>query len=290
MSAEILIEAKGYGFTYRNAKNKALQDINLEIRKGEILGVIGPTGAGKTTLCRAIVGIVPEIHEGEIEGDLTVMGKAAVDYSVPELSSKIGYVHQDPESQLLMTNIEREIVFPLENLGYPREEIKERLENALHLVHLENYRNRHPYYLSGGQRQRVVLATALAMNPEALILDEATSEIDPIGAQEIMAVVKELNDKGKTIVLIEHNMEELSIYADRIAVLDGGKLLEHGEVNKVLADVNMLDRLDISPPEVTQLFIELKKRGLEPTSIPVRYEDAERMLTELLGGAGEAVP
>ena len=284
---EVLIAANGYGFTYRNAKSRALSGINLEVHKGEVLGIIGPTGAGKTTLCRAIVGIVPNIHEGETEGELTVMGTPVTDYTVAELSGKIGYVHQDAESQLLMTNIEREIVFPLENLGFPREEIKARLENALHLVHLEDYRNRHPYYLSGGQRQRVVLATALAMNPDILILDEATSEIDPIGAQEIMAVAKELNDKGKTIVLIEHNMEELSIYADRIAVLEGGRLLEQGKMAHVLANVDMLDNLEIYPPEVTQLFIELKKRGLPVENIPVRYEDAERMLAELLGGAKE---
>jgi energy-coupling factor transport system ATP-binding protein len=280
---EVLVEVAGFGFTYRKALTKALNNINLEIRKGEILGIIGPTGAGKTTLCRAIVGIVPHIHEGETEGTLNVMGKPVASTTVAELSGIIGYVHQDAESQLLMTNIEREIVFPLENLGFPREEIKSRLENALHLVHLEDYRNRHPYYLSGGQRQRVVLATALAMNPEILILDEATSEIDPIGAQEIMSVVKKLNDKGKTIVLIDHNMEELSIYADRIAVLQGGELLEQGEMTSVLSDIELLEKLEIYPAEVTQLFIELKKRGLPVSDIPVRYEDADRMLAELCG-------
>jgi energy-coupling factor transport system ATP-binding protein len=284
---DVLIEARDFGFTYKNAKVKAVQHINFKVHKGDIFGIIGPTGAGKTTVCRAIVGIVPQIHEGEFEGSLTVLGRPVVEYSMPELSSIAGYVHQDAESQLLMTNIEREIVFPLENLGYPRDEIKDRLEKALHLVHLENYRTRHPFYLSGGQRQRVVLATALAMNPDILILDEATSEIDPIGVQEIMAVVKELNEQGKTIILIEHNMEELSRYADHVMVLESGRLVEAGEMIQVLADVEMLDGLDIYPPEVTQLFIELKKRGLSIDKIPVRYEDAERMLADILSSAGE---
>ena len=285
---EVLIEANNLSFRYKEAKSKALEGVNLQLRKGEILGIIGPTGAGKTTLCRAIVGICPQIHEGELEGELTVMGKPVTEYSIPELASQIGYVHQDAESQLLMTNIEREIVFPLENLGLPRKEIKERLETALHLVHLEDYRTRHPYYLSGGQRQRVVLATALAMNPEVLILDEATSEIDPIGAQEIMAVAKELNDAGKTIVLIEHNMEEMSLYAHRIAVLNKGLLLEQGRMADVLTDVEMLSSLDIYPPEVTQLFIELQKRGVALQKLPATFEDAQAELARLLGRKEEA--
>lgn len=283
---EVLIELKNFGFSYKDAKTKALEGINLEIRKGEILGIIGPTGAGKTTLCRAIVGIVPQIHDGTVEGELTVLGKSVLEYTMPQLSAKIGYVHQDAESQLLMTNIEREIVFPLENLGYPRQEIRDRLENALHLVHLEDYRTRHPYYLSGGQRQRVVLATALAMNPDILILDEATSEIDPIGAQEIMAVAKELNDAGKTIVLIEHNMEEMSLYAHRIAVLNGGRLVAQDEMYRVLTNVELLEGMDIYPPEVTQLFIELKKRGLPIDKIPATYEFAREMMARLMGEGG----
>ena len=289
-NGDVLIEARDLGFTYKNAKVKALENVGFSIRQGEILGIIGPTGAGKTTVCRAIVGIVPQIHEGTLEGTLTVRGKSVLDYTMPELASIVGYVHQDAESQLLMTNIEREIVFPLENLGYPREEIKARLENALHLVHLEDYRTRHPFYLSGGQRQRVVLATALAMNPDILILDEATSEIDPIGAQEIMAVVKELNDKGKTIVLVEHNMEEMSLYADRIMVLSGGKMVRTGEMTDMLADVDMLGTLDIYPPEVTQLFIALKKRGLPVEKIPVRYDDAQDMMAKLMAGLQGGMP
>lgn len=278
-----LIEFRNFSFAYRGAKENAVEDISFCVHEGEFLSIVGPTGAGKTTLCRSMIGLIPSLFSGKQEGELEILGKPAKSYKVEELATVIGYVHQDAESQILMTNIEKEIVFPLENLGLPRAEIKKRLEDALHLVHLEDYRNRHPFYLSGGQRQRVVLATALAMQPDILILDEATSEIDPLGAEEIMTVTKELNDLGKTIILIEHNMEEVAKFADRILVLDQGRLLADDTAEKVLTDVELLDRLNIYPPEVTQLFIKLTKAGMRFDHIPVTLEDAEALLRTHLG-------
>lgn len=281
-----VIEVANFSYTYKNAGRKAVTDVSFTVHKGEFLGIIGPTGAGKTTLCRGITGIVPQIFPGKFEGEIRVLGKPTRDYTIAELAGIIGYVHQDAESQLLMTNIEKEIVFPLENLGVPREEIKERLEKALRLVHLEQYRNRHPYYLSGGQRQRVVLATVLAMNPDILILDEATSEIDPLGAEEIMAVARELNELGKTIILIEHNMEELALYADRIIVLEDGVKLAEGPAKKVLADKEMTEKLDLYPPEVTQLALALLRKGIKLNDIPVELTEAEALLGRVLAAAG----
>ena len=240
-----VIEVNNFSFTYKNAQRKAVKDVSFTVKKGEFLGIIGPTGAGKTTICRGITGIVPQIFPGKFEGEILVQGKPTQEYSIAELAGIIGYVHQDAESQLLMTNIEKEIVFPLENLGIPREEIKERLERALRLVHLEQYRNRHPYYLSGGQRQRVVLATALAMNRIFSFLTRLLRD-RPLGAEEIMAW-RELNELGKTIILIEHNMEELALYADRIIVLEDGVKLAEGPQSRILADREMTEKLDLYP-------------------------------------------
>lgn len=279
---ESLIKVSNYSFTYRNAKTKAVDDVSFHVNKGEFLAVIGPTGSGKTTICRSIVGLIPHLYDGKSSGSIEVLGKPVESYSIEHLASVVGYVHQDAESQILMTNVEKEIVFPLENLGIEREVIKDRLERVLRLVHLEDYRNRHPFYLSGGQRQRVVLATVLAMNPDILILDEAVSEIDPLGAEEIITVAKELNDLGKTIIFIEHNMEEVSRFSDRIVVLEEGKQLAEGITQEVLTNVEMLDKLQIYPPEVTQLFIELSKRGVEMDKIPININDAVELLRELL--------
>lgn len=281
--AEYAIEIENLSFTYRNAQEKALDNISLRVRKGEILGIIGPTGAGKTTLCRCITGIIPEVYGGRLEGKILVQGRDVRQCNVVQLAGMVGYVQQDAESQLLMTDIEKEIVFPLENLGLPREEIGRRLERALKLVRLEPYRYRHPFYLSGGQKQRVVLAAALAMNPEILILDEATSEVDPIGAEEILSVVRDINQEGKTVILIEHNMEELAQYAHRIAVLEKGQKIIEGETKEVLSNVQLLETLDIYPPEVTQLAVELHKRGIPLPSFPIELEEAKDLLSQILG-------
>jgi energy-coupling factor transport system ATP-binding protein len=260
--------------------------VSLTINKNEFLAIIGPTGAGKTTICRSIAGLIPELYPGKSSGTIQIMGKPVSEYRVEEIAGFIGYVHQDAESQILMTNVEKEIAFPLENLALPRDEIVERVENALKLVHLEQYRNRHPFYLSGGQRQRVVLATALAMNPDILILDEAVSEIDPLGAEEIVNVAKELKDMGKTIVFIEHNMEEIARYADRIIVLSDGQVVADDKTEDVLCNMELLERLDIYPPEITQLFIELKRRGVPGIDrIPINPEEGRDMLNNILRAA-----
>ncbi len=279
---DTLIELSNYSFSYHGAKVKALDDISFKINKGEYVSIIGPTGAGKTTICRSFLQLIPTLYNGQISGDILVQGKPIRDYTVAQLSAVIGYVHQDAESQIMMTNVEKEIAFPLENLGIPRDEIIERVENALKLVHLENYRTRHPYYLSGGQRQRVVLATALAMNPDVLVFDEATSEIDPLGAEEILTVTKELNDMGKTIIMIEHNMEEIARFSDRIILLNEGKILADDATEKVLTNTELMSKLNFFPPEVTQLFVALQEKGICVDKCPLTVEDGIESLKRVL--------
>lgn len=282
-SAETIIEVKDYSFRYNHSKKLAVEHVSFDIHKGEFLAIIGPTGAGKTTVCRSIVRLIPEIYPGKSWGDILIGGQSVTKMAASQISSFVGYVHQDAESQILMSNVEKEIAFPLENLAVPRDEMKVRVERALKLVHLEDYRDRHPYYLSGGQRQRVVLATALAMDPDVLILDEAVSEIDPLGAEEITSVAKELNDLGKTIVFIEHNMEEVAKFADRIVVLDQGHVMADGSTKDILCDMGLMNQLDLFPPEVTQVFVELQKRGIPVEEMPIEVEDAKVKLRKLLG-------
>jgi energy-coupling factor transporter ATP-binding protein EcfA2 len=277
-----LIELKNINFTYRQSKTPALKNINLAIEKGEFVGVIGPTGAGKSTLCWTIVGVVPQIMRGKLSGSVLVKELPADKTPVARIAQIVGLVQQDAEAQLLMTDIEKEITFPLENLALPREEIGKRLNYVLDLVGLRENRLRHPFYLSGGQKQRVAVAAVLAMEPDVLILDEATSELDPVGAEEIHDLAGSLKKEGKTIVMVEHNIDELACHADRIVVMNQGEIVRDGPARQVLSEVDSLVALGIYPPQATQVAYHLQKEhGVKFKQFPTNIEEAEEAFTSL---------
>lgn len=268
-----IIELNNVTFRYRGSKNLALKDISLAIEPGEFVGIIGPTGAGKSTLSWVILGVAPQILLGKLTGSVTVKGQDPSKTPVAKIAQIVGLVQQDAEAQLLMTDIEKEIVFPLENLNLPREEIDRRCNYVLDLVNLRRERLRHPFYLSGGQKQRVALAAVLAMEPEVIILDEATSELDPIGAEEIHNLAGDLKKRGKTILMIEHNIDELAKHADRIIVLDQGEKVKDGETREVLSEIDFLGRLGIYPPQVTQVAFYLRQSGYDIDPLPITLEE-----------------
>jgi energy-coupling factor transport system ATP-binding protein len=280
-----LIELKDVSFTYRGSKTLALKNISLSIEPGEFVGIIGPTGAGKSTLCWAIVGVVPQIISGKLAGEISVKGLPSNRTPVAKISQIVGLVQQDAEAQLLMTDIEKEIAFPLENLCLPREEIERRLNYVLDLVGLRAEALRHPFYLSGGQKQRVAVAASLAMEPEVLILDEATSELDPLGAEEVHNLAGALKANGKTILMVEHNIDELAKHADRIVVMDRGEICKDGPTREVLSDVDFLVSLGIYPPQVTQVAQQLIAMGysgeIEGGQLPITVDEGLATIKKL---------
>lgn len=276
-----IIQVENLTFTYRGSTESALKNISLSVEPGEFVGLIGPTGAGKSTLCWALVGVVPQILRGRLEGQIMVNGLFPSRQPVAEVAQTVGLVQQDAEAQLLMTDIEKEIVFPLENLSLPRAEIARRLEWVLDLVKLRDDRLRHPYYLSGGQKQRVAVAAVLAMLPEILILDEATSELDPLGAEEVLELAVQLKARGKTIIMVEHNIDELAKHADRIIVLDRGEKVREGLAQEILTDVPFLNQLGIYPPQVTQVAYDLVERGLLTGPLPLTLQEGLKTLSRL---------
>jgi len=276
-----LIELHDINFTYRGSKIPALKNVSLSIEAGEFVGIIGPTGAGKSTLCWVISGVIPQIILGRLKGNVTVKGLPANKTPVAEISQIIGLVQQDAEAQLLMTDIEKEITFPLENLQLPPSEIDRRLNKVLDLVGLHNERYRHPFYLSGGQKQRVAVAASLAMEPEVLILDEATSELDPLGAEEVHNLAGSLKKEGKTIIMVEHNIDELAKVADRIVVMDQGEILMDAPVREVLSRVDFLQGLGIYPPQVTQTAYALQKMGITLDQMPITFEEGLEIFSRL---------
>jgi energy-coupling factor transport system ATP-binding protein len=282
-----IIEINDVTFKYRGSKTPALNNFSLSIEPGEFVGILGPTGAGKSTLCWVIVGVAPQILLGKLSGSVLVKGLKSNKTPIADITQIVGLVQQDAEAQLLMTDIEKEIVFPLENLRLPREEIDRRLNYVLDLVNLRENRFRHPFYLSGGQKQRVAVAAALAMEPEVLILDEATSELDPVGAEEVHDLAGSLKKQGKTIIMVEHNIDELTKHADRIVIINEGEKVKDGPTREVLGDVDYLHSLGLYPPQVTQVAYGLKQRGHDILSFPLTHEESLEVISGLMEGEHE---
>jgi energy-coupling factor transport system ATP-binding protein len=277
-----IAELDKVSYIYPDGEVPALLNISLGIRQGEFLGVIGPTGAGKTTFCLTLNGIVPQFYGGRFFGYVTLAGLDTLVHPVSTLSRYIGSVFEDPETQLIATSVENEIAFTLENLKIPREEILARIPHVLAAVRLEGMEKKHPQELSGGQKQRLAIAAALAVQPSLLVLDEPTSQLDPIGSMEVFNTVKELNKNlGITIVMVSHAAEEMAEYADRLAVLYQGKLEAIAPPNQIYDQVEKLQAQALRSPQIAQAFYEIKKQGVEIPEIPVTLATALPKLPEL---------
>lgn len=231
------IEFQDLTFTYEGAGQPALKNINLTVSPGEIILITGPAGSGKTTLCSCINGLVPHFHEGELSGEVLVRGYNTRRARVGGLASLVGMVFQDPESQLVTNSVADEVAFGPENLGIPREEIYRRVEEALKATRLQGYDEREPHTLSGGEQQACVIAAVYAMHPEIYVMDEPLANLDPEGKAQVLRVVVELaKQRGKTLIVVEHALEEVIPLVDRVIVLDKGQIVRDGPVEKVLAE------------------------------------------------------
>jgi energy-coupling factor transporter ATP-binding protein EcfA2 len=278
----LLVTLDNVSYIYPRAEKPALHDVTLTVGKGEFLGLIGPTGAGKTTLCLSLSGIVPQFYGGRFFGHITVAGMDTLEHPVSHLARHVGAVFEDPETQLTATSVENEIAFALENLNVPREEMLIRIPRALEAARLEGTAKKHPRELSGGQKQRLAIAAALAVQPDILVLDEPTSQLDPMGAQEVFATVRELNKTlGITVVMTGHAAEELAEYADRLALLVDGVLVAVGTPDDLYAQVERLEGYHVRPPQVAQTFACMRKIGVSVPTIPVRLPKGIAVLKDI---------
>ncbi|MDK2982649.1 ATP-binding cassette domain-containing protein [Thermococcus sp. 101 C5] len=258
-----MIRVEELSFKYAGAKEYSLRDISFRVKKGEFLGVLGASGSGKSTLCLTFNGIIPHSIRGDFEGNVFVKGYNTREASVAELSKIVGLVLQNPDSQLFNMTVEEEVAFALENLGLDAEEIKRRIHWALKITGLEGLEKEFPPNLSGGQKQRLVIASVLAVKPEVLVLDEPTSQLDPIGREQVLSLITLLNkEQGITIVLVEHNTEYLFDFADRIIVLDRGEVVMEGKPREVFEEADYLRKLGIKIPVSVKIGAELKRKGL----------------------------
>jgi energy-coupling factor transport system ATP-binding protein len=245
---------KDLKFRYRGEKESALDGISLDISKGEFLVIMGASEAGKSTLAACFNGLIPHYTRGAIKGEVIVQGTNTADSSVPELAENVGIVFQDFEAQLFSTNVELEIAFGPENFAVPREEIGRRIEENLHYVGLEEFRNRPPFTLSGGQKQKLAIASVLAMQPTILVMDEPTTDLDPISKQGIFDITNQLRKRDDiTLIVVEHETEE-ALHADRIALIKDGKLVQVGTIEEILKQVELLEELGVMPLGIPKFF------------------------------------
>jgi energy-coupling factor transporter ATP-binding protein EcfA2 len=266
-----------------------LRGVELAVERGEFLALMGPTGAGKTTLCLALNGIVPQSTGGVIRGRVTVLGHDTRRTPVAELATHVGIVYQDPETQLFCPTVEDEVAFGPENLGLDRREIAERVDWALRVVDMAAYRQRAPTQLSGGQKQRVAIAASLAMLPEVLILDEPTAGLDPVGQCEVLAVIRRLCcERQMTIVMVSHDAEHIAEFSDRVALLWQGRIVAHDAPRALFAEQALLAEVGVAAPQVSEIALGLSHEGGTPYHF-ILLDEAEHALAQELGG-GSSVP
>ena len=274
------LKLENVNYKYPLEEKNTLQNINIEIKKGEFWAVIGKNGSGKTTFCNILRRFVPDFYKGELTGKITLEGKELKDYSQKEIVQKIGFVFQNPFTQIsgVKNTVFEEIAYGLENLGIERETIISEVEKILKLLEIEKLRDKNPYNLSGGQKQRVALASIIAMNPDILVIDEPTSQLDPKGTEDIFKIINLMANEGKTIILVEHKLELIAEYSENILVLDEGEIILSGKANEVLNNKILLEK-EIGMTQYSMLAYELEKaRKIELEEIPITKEKTVELL------------
>lgn len=279
-----IIRFENVTFSYAGTEEPALIDISLEIMPGEYVAILGLNGAGKTTLGLCVNGVVPTMLTGDLEGTVHVGGLDVGDYPVREMAKLVGMVFDNPEFQMSQMSAEEEVALGLENAGTPYEDMKRIIPETLKLVGLEGFESRSPLGLSGGQQQRLAIAAVLAMHPKILIMDEPTSNLDPIGKQEVFDMAAKLNrENGMTVIVIEHEVEVMARYADRVIVLDKGRIVMNGTPQEIFGRADELAAIGLRVPEAASVAALLAARGLWKGPVPITTEPAVAAITELLG-------
>lgn len=277
------ISIDNISFSYSDSENSnlvknAVNNFSLKIKKGEFIALLGHNGCGKSTVAKHLNAmLLPDSGKVYVDGDDTSDEDKTYD-----IRKKVGLVLQNPDNQLVASIVEEDVAFGPENLGVAPDVIRQRVDEALKTVDMYEYRTHAPYKLSGGQKQRVAIAGILAMQPQCIVLDEPTAMLDPNGRSEVMSTLLKLNkDKNMTVILITHYMEE-AVLADRVIVMDEGKILIQGTPEEVFSQVELLKKHRLDVPQATELAYKLSGCGIKTGKIPLNDEDCVKMLEEVL--------
>ena len=273
------IQITNLTYKYPLAEEPVLKNISLHVKKGELCAIIGANGSGKTTLCNAIRGFVPKFYKGEMTGEVLVNGKDVQKEEIGSTALDIGFVFQNPFTQIsgIAKTVFEELAYGLENMGVEREVIIKRVEETMKMTKIEEFRERNPFQLSGGQQQRVALAAILVMGQPVLVIDEPTSQLDPQSTDDVFEVIKLMKNMGKTIVLVEHKMEQIAEYADHVIVLDKGEIAMEGTPKEVFSNP-LCEKYHTRLPQCTKIFRELKNMGIEMEGTPVTVEETVHLI------------
>jgi len=273
-----VIYFRDVSFKYSNSEQFALKDINLNINKGEFVLITGPSGCGKSTLCRIINGLIPHFYGGTLTGEAIVLGYDVSRTPTYVLARYVGMVFQNPENQLFLSSVEKELAFGLENLSIPKPEIEKRVQEVAQLMNIETLLDKAPYELSGGQQQKVAIASVLVMYPKILVLDEPTSNLDPRSAMEIIDLIFRLNKKfGITVIIIEHRLELVLEKTTRLIFINKGRIIYDGDPRKILKKED-IDELEFYLPKSVKLYRDLKRIGIELPDVPLSPSELATVL------------
>jgi len=266
------ISIENLTFTYRGTQRAALRNIQGQIEDGTFVAVMGHGGAGKSTLCCSLNSLIPRFFRGEYRGRVLIRGEEAARRRVAEMSRHVGLVLQDFEAQLFSTNVELEIAFGPENHCLPREEIGGRIERYLKFTGLENLRNREPSSLSGGQKQRLAIASVLALEPKILVMDEPTTDLDPLGRKEVLSVTESVREEGRILLIVDHD-PETAVAADQVWLIRDGQFVSKGSPPEILVDTAAMESCGIRTLPTVELFHALNWPGT-----PLTVETAIEMI------------
>lgn len=258
---EPIIDVENLSFKYFGCNDFALKDINIKIGKGEFIGVIGKSGSGKSTLLHCLTGIIPHEIKGEKTGSVMINNLNTDEHGISEITNQLGIVFQNPEIQLFNISVEDELAFICENLAYPIDEIKKSVDFALDTIGIRHLKDEYPFNLSGGEKQKVAIASVLTVRPKILVLDEPTSELDAKGKETVFKTLKKLKNDGMTIILVDHNLDGSYKLADKLILLDDGKIEMFGETENILKSP-MIESLDLRLPQQVQMGLKLKLDGM----------------------------
>jgi energy-coupling factor transporter ATP-binding protein EcfA2 len=277
-----MIRIEDVTFTYAGRKKPAIRNVNLNINRGEFILVVGASGSGKSTLLRLLNGLIPHFYEGEFRGRVLVDGVDTRETSVSKLSRKIGLVFQNPDNQIVTLHVKRELAFGLENIGMRREEIEKRIRGIIKEIHMERIEDKYTDELSGGEKQLLAIAATLAMEPDIIVLDEPTSELDTANAMRIAGILRKVHEKGKGVIVSEHRLDLFIPLADRIVVIDDGVIVADGPAKKIVKEVDFAKHR-INEPLAIRIYREVTRRGISIEEVPLGVKDIIEFLRKVRG-------